>query len=1256
MGNHGKKQWTWEQRAAIEADRANLLVSAAAGAGKTAVLVERVISRIMHPDKPLSLDNILVVTFTEAAAAEMRQRIGAALVDAVTKNPENEYIRRQMMLLNRSHISTIHSFCLWVLRTYFYRINLDPGFRIMDPSETELLQLEVMDRVLEEVFTAERGDGPVTELADSLGGRGDANLVDIVLKVWRFTRSLPWPDAWLEETVKMYCTRPEGTFESLPWYRYVQEVISLHLHEAGLYIKDAQKIASGPSGPAPYLENLERESYQIDRLLEDLDTLDWKELNRRLRDIEFEQLKPVRGKGCDSVLKDRTAKLRNHAKDIIKSLREIFCRDGEDIEMELERAGELVSALVGLVRRFEEVYRDAKQRCALADFSDLEHLCLQVLLDENASPGEVKPSIVALELQQRFAEVLVDEYQDINSIQDAILTLISRKATPNLFMVGDVKQSIYRFRLANPELFLEKYHLYPEVEGGDCRRINLSANFRSRAGVVHGINYIFSQIFSRLVGELEYDEEAALVARAAYPPNPDAVTVPLEFYLLEGERDCEDELVEHDGETPPGEGLETESTDAVEGMEELTAIEKEALLVARRIRQLVSGTAHKPGPECQVWDPEGEAYRDITYRDIVVLLRVTKNSAAVFLDTLRQQGIPAYAELGSGYFNALEVETVLSLLRIIDNPNQDIPLAAVLRSPIVGLSAGEMARIHLAAPMKDFFTALKLLAAETTSGDSLCERLRAFLDDLDRWRTMARRQPLGDVIWQIYRETGYLEFVGGLPGGMQRQANLRALLDRARQFENFARHGLFRFLRFIDRLRQTEGDLGAARALGENENLVRIMSIHKAKGLEFPVVFVAGLGKQFNFQDLSGDILLHGKMGLGCMCLELNTGVKYPTLPYLAMTHRLRLELLSEEMRVLYVAMTRAREKLILVGTARNLHRRAEKWCFGLQSEEKQLPAVFMTRAITPLDWICPALVRHPDMDALREMAAMPGGTIIESAASWRLQLITGSLAAALPSFMETGEREIVSDTVMLSRNHSYDYRQEVNNRLSWIYPRRQLPLLPVKLTVTDLKRRFDVFHEGEIPLRPGTGSFTRRPVFLHEKEGLTAAERGTATHFVLQHVNLRQEVSEEKLTELLERLVEREVLTPEQAAAVDLRGVKNFFDSPLGLRLLARPEKVKRELPFSLAVPVKELYPQLTQEIDNNEITLVQGIIDCLVEEEKGYLLLDFKTGRVPADPLSTYREQIDFYSRAVENIFNQPVTEAYLYFIDQGESHRVK
>ncbi|MCL4426253.1 MAG: helicase-exonuclease AddAB subunit AddA, partial [Firmicutes bacterium] len=1401
-------EWTTEQWEAITARGSNLLVSAAAGAGKTAVVVERILRILADPQGAASLENLLVVTFTEAAAEEMRGRVGRALEELVKGlDPEDparsEFFRRQLLLLNRANISTLHSFCLKILRTYFYQVGLDPGFRVAAEAETELMQEEILDRVLEEGFAAEPEGGPVTELADALGGRGDETLAALILRVYEYSQSQPWPLAWLMGREGDYANAALGQagLSQLAWFPDLLDMLQTSLQEARLWLERAARLAARPGGPAAYLDNLRQEADRIRELSRRLTFLAG---SRRPGDISWEELREIvekadyfpRLKGTNSSevredLKNKVRKLREQAKRQISDLKsKLFDRTETEELADLIRTGQMVGTLTGLVRHFAESYTAEKRRRGLVDFNDLEHLALRVLLDGGAEPGQLSPSPVALELRRQFAEVIVDEYQDINRVQEAILTLVSRQGPdnttpPNLFLVGDMKQSIYRFRQAEPGLFKEKERCYGAEPGPAGRLIRLSHNFRSRPGVVAAVNYLFRQLFSERVGELTYDREAELVYQAGYREHWRAAPPAVELYLLEHQEPAEalskdDFSTKAESADPLNENLPEEGeTKDQEGPEDLSSLEREARFAARRIKEMVEGTPDRHGPEFDVWDKDGQSYRPLSYRDVVILLRATRGRANVFLEALNQAGVPAYADLGTGYFAALEVETILSLLRVIDNPHQDIPLATVLHSPLVGLTTEDLVRIRLASPRGDFFSALRraargkgpglpLLPPMTPEGQAnLTPRLVQFLSQVTAWRTAARRRPLGDLIWQIYRETGYLEYVGGLPGGAQRQANLRALLYRGRQFESFVRHGLFRFLRFIDRLRQSEGDLGTARALGENENVVRVMSVHKAKGLEFPVVVLAGLGKKFNRQDLLADVLLHPKLGLVARRIDTERGVKYPTLAYRAAAHRIGLEALSEELRILYVALTRAREKLILLGSPGNLSKKAEEWAAALtflppeeestclyQAESGRggkanadrpvsasdrpnrrlegssdlrggpLPDLLLARARSPLDWIGPALIRHRDGESLRRLVdlarspsgeAFPARLVLEQTL-WATANAReegpgtspatvgpsspvdrpgeGSLSTLVigPSIREEGSREeqataalfrgdeaatsekdlgpndsalsrgdganpsekelgvidsdpsswhivlVPSSTVgpgpaatsavpeFLERVRQLQppleppdthLQTEVVRRLNWRDPLAPLSGKAVKLGVTELKRRPDVFGEESAGERSGyfrTG-ISQRPAFLQERRGLSPAERGIIIHLVLQHVDLTQPVTGEAVRALLADLVGRDVLTPEQAGAVEAERIAGFFATPLGQRLLVRPERVRREIAFSLGLPAGEVYPELASlgPTLSGEKVLVQGIIDCLVEEEDGLVLLDFKTGKPP-------------------------------------------
>ncbi|MDK2784960.1 MAG: ATP-dependent helicase/nuclease subunit, partial [Bacillota bacterium] len=908
--------WTKEQQAAILAPPGNILVTAAAGAGKTAVLVERVVRRVLDPARPVDIDRLLVVTFTDAAAAEMRQRIGAALEAALGAAPGNAHLERQLALLGRASIFTLHSFCLKVVRRYFYELGLDPSFRVMDETEAALLAQEVLEELWEEKY-AQEAEGAFTYLLDCYSSAvSDDDLKELVLKLHDFSRSQPWPEVWLKQAGQAFTLSPGTELKTTPWGGKLQQHARRKLEQAAHCLERAACLAAMPGGPDRYLPVLEAEREALKEMALRAQEGSWEELRQSLA-FSFTRLPPVRkNEEVDPAIKDQVTRLRDEAKKIVADLAtDVFGRPEKELLAELTHLAPAVHALTELALAFSRRFEEVKRARGRLDFADLEHYALRLLLAPDARPGFLKPSRLAEEMAEEYAEVLVDEYQDINPVQDAILSLISRQDTPQprLFLVGDVKQSIYRFRLAEPRLFLSKYAAYAPRPGGGGRRISLRENFRSRAEVIGAVNFLFRQLFTPEVGGLAYDAEAELTPGAPYPEPPAGVKGaggPVEVHLIERQVPLPDR--------------EEEAQDDPAALD-LSALEREALLIGRRIQAIVRGTPERPGPEFCVWDKSAQSYRPVTYRDIVILLRTVQGRAETMLEVLRRLEVPAYADLGTGYFNAPEVATMLSLLEVIDNPYQDIPLAAVLRSPLVGLSPEELAEVRLLAPEGPFAEAVQKAAAGAVSS-SCQKKLAAFFERLEEWRTAARRGTVSDLIWRIYRETGYLAYVGGMPAGAQRQANLRVLYDRARQFESYGRPGLFRFLRFLKRLQAQEGDLGTARALGENENVVRIMSIHKSKGLEFPVVFVADLGKKFNFDDLKGDILLHRDLGLGPLVVDLHLRLKYPSLAHRAIQVAGREEVLAEELRIFYVALTRARERLILVGSVPNLNGQCERW------------------------------------------------------------------------------------------------------------------------------------------------------------------------------------------------------------------------------------------------------------------------------------------------------------------------------------------
>jgi len=1273
------ERWTPEQFDAITSRDGRLLVAAAAGAGKTAVLVERIIRRITDPVEPVDVDRLLVVTFTNAAAAEMRERIGLAINRALEGEPGTAQLRRQLALLQRANISTMHSFCLELIRQHFYRLELDPVFRVADEAEAALLQLDVLEELFENRFAAE--DQLFLALVDCYGGQqGDTGLQELVLELHKFSRSTPYPGEWLGQLPEWFNLPGDTAGDDLPWFNILKESIQIELHGVRGLLEQAMLLTGQPGGPQPYLATLQEDLLLLDDLAKAC-VINWDKLYRQFNAVVFSKLANCKKGTADEALKKTVQKLRNTAKDRVQKIqRRYFNRPAERLLQELRQMTPLMGTLTELVGQFDEHYRQAKKTRGVVDFNDLEHYALQILQempDAAGASGNVaanhnglRPSSVALELRGRFAEVLVDEYQDINAVQETILSLLTGDGgpgCPRLFMVGDVKQSIYRFRLAEPGLFMEKYQRFAAGDSAG-RLISLSRNFRSREVIIDAVNFIFRQIMSPTVGEMVYDTRAELVYGAEYPVSPGAAVKQdgmdmaspgallareaVELHVIDlaagrAATGADEEESAADLEAAPGGGNESE--------EDLDALQLEARTVAQRISRMVE-------EGYLVYDDRGEqkGYRPLTYRDVVVLLRATTGRANVFVEEFGRLGIPAYAELNTGYFEATEVETMLALLKVIDNPRQDVPLAAVLRSPLAGFNSEALAQIRLYGGPGDFYDAVVLSTLE--GPEELAGPLTQFLQRLENWRTMARRGSLAELLWTLYRETGYYDFVGGLPGGSQRQANLRALYNRVQQYEATAYRGLFRFMRFIERIRDNSGDMGAARALSENENVVRIMSIHKSKGLEFPVVIVAGLGKKFNLRDLNKSVLMHRNLGLGPQLVDAEQRVAYPTVAKLAVHDKLRAEALAEEMRVLYVAMTRAREKLILVGAVRRLQECSSRWCAVADQTQTQLPAWLTAGALNCLDWLCPALSTHRDGAPLRELAgksvnangsgtAAIGGEI----SSWQVIIWDSPArqqqAEALPAAaqMEQVRRlELVQEASPMAG--------QVEARLNWRYPYLGWQGLPARATVTGLKNMLGAT-AGDVQQqeRDFHSSLAVRPLFVQKSSELTAAERGQALHLVMQLLDLQGKLEPEGIKEQIAILVEQEKLSRAQAAVVQPETVARFWGGALGQRIL-QSSQVYRELPFTLALPAQQVYQLVTKNCASTETVLVQGIIDCLAVEGEGLLLVDYKTDRYTPGTLRQiarrYSSQLDLYIRAAEQIGGRRVTAAYFYMFYGGDT----
>ena len=1172
------KMWTSEQREAIEKRGSNLLVAAGAGAGKTAVLVERILARLTDAKDPIDIDNFLVVTFTNAAANEMRARIGEALARLAVQNPTLPNLRRQQLLLNKASISTLHSFCLDILRQHFYRLELNPAFKIADEIEGALIRADVVEKVFEGHYDTLSESFAL--LVEGFGGKhDDAGLSKLVLGLAEYSRSQADPSQWLEGLTKNYECGDDGeSYTRHAWYAELRHAIADRLQAAISSLSMAQTLAALPDGPFAYSDTLAAEKSSLQSIQSELPSLTWDELRSRVAQVEFCRLPAARGGAKEH--KDRAVLFRDRCKKIVKKdlIEGLLAQSADEVRHSLKVTRAMVEEICQLVAEFQAEYQKAKRAKNLVDFSDLEHMALAILSAEG--------SPVQADLQVRFKEILVDEYQDINGVQEKILSLVS--SGTNLVMVGDVKQSIYRFRLAEPRLFLEKYAAYTD-DSPLGQRIHLASNFRSRPHIISAVNYIFGQLMSPTIGEIAYDHSAALIPAASYPPLLEDPAVEL---LL----------------------LDTSASDPTEDEDEddLDTPTKEARAIGKKIAAMVQGG------KCQVWDKAAGQMRPLIFRDVVVLLRATKGYGEVFAEVFRQMSLPAYVEVGTGYFATTEIAVMLSLLKVVDNPEQDIPLAAVLRSPCVGLSGSELAAIRLAEPQRTFATAVQ---KASQGGDALGEKLSRFLAQLAVWRKLAVRGSLPELIWRLYRDTGYFNYVGALQSGTQRQANLRALYDRACQYEATSFKGLFRFLHFIERLQEEEKDMGQAPALSESEDVVRVMSIHKSKGLEFPVVIVAGLGRKFNMTDFAGPMLIQRDLGLGLRAVDLDTRCKYPTGVYHALKHRLQNELLSEEMRILYVALTRAKERLILAGSVAKLADKLATW--QGQVDAAQLPVWQVAEGRTFLDWLGPACIRQSSSNIRFSIIGKEAvSTSATSSYDYREELLAVKEGLPLPD-----------------QGHG----EQVLRRLAWVYEHAASTTTPVKSSVSELKRR--LAPPDDLAMTPLKAP---RPLTRQRGARLSQAEIGSALHMFMQHVDLGQRVTRENLEQQLDSMLEKKLLTVVEAESVDLERVLGFFGSNLGERLLAA-EQVWREVPFGLRCDASKIHPGV-----EGEYIYIQGVIDCLFMSGGQLVLVDFKSDRVSEETKSLivdkYRGQVAIYAQAIEAILGQKVAEQFLYFFALG------
>ena len=1178
-------KWTEEQQKVIDTRDRNILVSAAAGSGKTAVLVARILALVTDPAHPVDIDRLLIVTFTNAAAGEMRQRIRDALEARAEEAPENAHLQRQLVLIHNAQITTIHSFCLQVLRSHFHMIGLDPGFRIADEGEMLLLRQDVLKETLEEAYELGAGEVHTTEteefrqLLEQLApGKDDQAVQNALLQVYQFSLGQPWPDEWLAGCRMAYC-RPDG--EEMPpepdWVRFVVKDTKRVLADVREEILYAITLCQAEHGPYMYEKAMQDDLAMVETL-QAADS--YRELAKAFAvSGTYTRLSTKKDESVSKEQKEQVQELRAGIKDALASVRvQYFYDRPEALEETFYASGVVVRALTRLVERFMEKLTEKKREKNVLDFSDLEHLALEILVAHDETGIQASPA--ALEYAEQFEEIMIDEYQDSNLVQELILNSVAGRGRgeANRFMVGDVKQSIYRFRLACPELFLEKYQTYRELENA-CR-IDLHKNFRSRSEVLDGVNEIFRQIMTENLGGIVYDKDAMLYPGAVFALDSGEARRLPEFLLLDPEDQDKQEA--------------------------------EARLVGMQIQQMVGSFP--------VWDAKRSAYRPMAYRDIVILLRTVSGWAETFGEVLSDMGIPCFTGSQKGYFSAVEVRTVLAYLEVLDNPVQDIPLAAVMRSPIGGFSDEALAKLRSASEERRFYDCC---TAYRDNGEDAALRLAldTFFRQMEYFREKAAYTPIHLLLWEILDVTGYGAYAAALPAGRQRKANLDMLVEKAIAYEATSYRGLYHFIRYIESLKRYEVDYGEASLGTESDDTVRIMSIHKSKGLEFPVVFVSGLGKQFNETELRGRLALHSSFGIGCDYVDTTLRLRQPSLLKKVIQKTSALENLGEELRILYVAMTRAKEKLILTGAVPNASQKLEAWQTLNVRAMETLSYSTLTKASSYLDWVLPALLQHSGKDCflLRVLSA--------------------------EDLLEESKEAKASDLwrVLEHPKEEPEARRYLERVFSAEYPYEQEQAISGKVSVTELKKQTQLPEEHEgLELYPVKESKGTVPRFRAAETTMPGSMRGTIYHTFMENLDFHKK---DVLETQLEEWIKCGKMTRDEAAAVRISDIRRFLESDIGLRMERAEEggRLHREQPFVLGVPAHEIRSCWQSE----ELVLVQGIIDAWFEEDDGIVIVDYKTDRVRTMQTlaGRYHIQLEAYAKAVARLTGKTVKECGIY-----------
>ena len=1267
-------KWTTEQLQAIEEKNSNILVAAAAGSGKTAVLVERIIHKIM--DEKMDINKMLVVTFTNAAASEMRERILEAIYKKLEQEPQNMHLQRQITLLNKASICTIHSFCLDVIHNHFYEIDMPSNFRIADTAEIELLKQDTLDDLFEQKY--EENNQEFLDLLETYTNyRKDEDLQKLVFSIYNFMQSSPSPDKWLQDkisTLEENCKVQD--FGKTIWGEIILNDAKEEIEEAILNLQSIQNSMQNYIELAKFTQTIAEDIISLQDVLNA--TQSWELTYQKLQELNFRKW-PI-DKSVTLDVKEEAKELRDKMKKKIKEgVGKIICCDSTSIFADFEQILPTLKSLSNLVLEFAQNFAKSKKEKNCIDFNDIEHFALKILTDENGNPTEV-----ATKYQNKFLEIAIDEYQDSNLVQEAILTSVSKGN--NIFMVGDVKQSIYKFRGARPELFIQKYETYQikeEKKQEDNLKIQLFRNFRSRQNILDFTNLVFEAIMTKELGDILYDENEYLNYGANYPKPEQKENLKQEDSNLDNKTIEEKEISNYAGiaqmliidlkEEDSITAFQDEEEEAEEQQERVEDEVLEAKLVASKIQELLN-------KGYMVYDKK-QGYRKIRPKDIVILLRATSTLAPIYEKELLDLNLPVFSDSSSSYLQTVEIETILSILKIIDNPMQDIPLIVLLRSSIGNFTDNDLIAIRLMDRNSSFYEAM--IKARIACEEKIRNKIEQILNKLEKWKEQEKYMPLAELIWQIYLDTGYYQYVGLLPNGEIRQANLKTLFEKAKQYETASYKGLFNFIHFIEKLRKQNGDLSAAKLIGENEDVIRIMSIHKSKGLEFPVVFLCNTQKRFNLQDLNEVILLHQDIGFGPTFIDTQNRIKYNTLAKEAIKLKMKQETLSEEERILYVALTRAKEKLFITGRSKDFQKeyqnkeQAIKLSQMATKENLKLDYKLIKKGKSYLDWMLYVYLLGKHCNITLKGKQMPLNKIVNLETYSKKELLKQLQNNEIEDKIDV-KKEIEIALEKQNKETAKSEQESLKEILSWEYHYLVDTVLPTKTSVTKIKQEkmkleelakeesqinkesFNIAEKIELKsigeerkieeqLPPNKSTLDIVPRFLEPEEKISNSHKGTLIHLCIQRLDETKQYDLQDIEIMLQNLVEKEIITPKELEAIDTNMVYQYTKSNL-FNELKQAKEIHKEQPFYISIPAKEIL-QEAKEANSQKNVLVQGIIDLYyINKNDELILIDFKTDYVgkaldaKIKLIEKYKVQLEIYQKAIEQALGKKVAKVGL------------